>query len=260
LTAANGPGMLGRQDLHAHSTLSDGDLPPERVAELAAERGVEIGIADHVSARNAERFVGTLEAVERYLAIVGELPVFLAGEFCWCDALWKELPDEVLDRFDYRIGSNHGFVLPGGDIGSPWWKKLPDPWHLRPQEVIEAMVDNLCEMVRTMPIQIAAHSTLTPPALYALEPDVHAWWTDEREDRWVEALAQSGVAMEISNRYRLPHDRLLAKARQAGVRFTLGSDGHTEAQVGRLEWAAETARRVGITDAHLWIPERRRRA
>jgi histidinol phosphatase-like PHP family hydrolase len=252
--------MLGRQDLHAHSTLSDGDLEPARVAELAAERGVQIGIADHISGRNAERFVGTFEAVERYLSIVGGLDVFVAGEFCWCDALWKQLPAGVLDRFDYRIGSNHGFLLPGGDIGSPWWKELPDPWHQRPEEVIEAMVDNLCEMVRTMPIQIAAHSTLTPPALYAIEPDVHAWWTDEREDRWVSALAESGVAMEISNRYKLPHDRLLKKARQAGVRFTLGSDGHTEAQVGRLEWAAETARRVGITEADLWIPERRRRA
>jgi histidinol phosphatase-like PHP family hydrolase len=86
---------------------------------------------------------------------------------------------------------------------------------------------------------------------------VDAWWTGEREDRWVDALAESGVAMEISNRYRLPHDRLLRKAHQAGVRFTLGSDGHTEAQVARLDWAAETARRVGITDADLFVPERR---
>ncbi|HET6763569.1 MAG TPA: hypothetical protein VFH27_07845 [Longimicrobiaceae bacterium] len=251
--------LLGRQDLHAHSTLSDGDLTPRRVAEVAAERGVEIGIADHVSGRNADRFVGTAGQVERYLATIEALPVFVAGEFCWCDDLWKTLPAELMDRFDYRIGSNHGFELPDGSIGSPWWKTLPAPWAARPHDVIDAMVSNLCRMVGEMPIQIAAHSTLTPPALYALEPDVHAWWTAEREDRWVEALARSGVAMEISNRYRLPHDRLLVKAKQAGVRFTLGSDGHTEQQVGRLEWAAETARRVGITGADLWVPERRRR-
>ena len=251
-------GLLGRMDLHAHTNLSDGDLEPARVAVLAAERGVQIGIADHVSARNTERFVSTLELVERYLETIEPLPVFVAGEFCWCDGLWKTLPAEVMDRFDYRIGSNHGFILADGTFASPWWKELPDPWRERPEEVIEAMVRNLCEMVRTMPIQIAAHSTLTPAALYALEADVHAWWTDEREDRFVEALAESGVAMEISNRYKLPHDRLLKKALQAGVRFTLGSDGHTEAQVARLEWAAETARRVGITEADLWIPKRRR--
>jgi histidinol phosphatase-like PHP family hydrolase len=252
-------GMLGRQDLHCHSSLSDGDLAPERVARLAAERGVEIGIADHVSTRNPDRFVSTPEAVERYLDTLEGLPVFVAGEFCWCDGLWRDLPARVMDRFDYRIGSNHGFPLPGGELASPWWKELPAAWEGRADQVMEALAENVCRMVRTMPIQIAAHSTLTPPALFALEADVHAWWTPEREDRYVDALLQSGVAMEISNRYRLPHDRLLVKARQAGVRFTLGSDGHTEAQVGKLGWAVETARRVGVTDADLFVPERRRR-
>jgi histidinol phosphatase-like PHP family hydrolase len=65
------------------------------------------------------------------------------------------------------------------------------------------------------------------------------------------------VALEISNRYRLPHDRLLVKAREAGVRFSLGSDGHSERQVARLEWAAEAARRAGYTERELFVPERR---
>ena len=47
----------------------------------------------------------------------------------------------------------------------------------------------------------------------------------------MEAVVESGVAMEISNRYRLPHDRLLRKAQQAGARFSLGSDGHTARQI-----------------------------
>ena len=172
--------------------------------------------------------------------------------------MWKELPAEVMDRFDYRIGSNHGFWLPDGTTASPWWQQLPAPWDREPQRLMDLMVANLCDMVRTMPVQIAAHSTLTPPALLALD-DVDAWWTAEREDRYVEAVVESGVALEVSNRYRLPHDRLLRKAREAGARFSLGSDGHTEQQVGRLEWAVETARRVGITDADLFVPERAER-
>jgi histidinol phosphatase-like PHP family hydrolase len=250
--------LIGRQDLHAHTTMSDGDLPLERVVELARERGVTIGIADHISRRNMDRFVATEAQLRRYLDVLEDPPVFRAGEFCWCDDFAASLPREVLDRFDYRIGSNHGFNLPGGGMGSPWWQVLPEPWSARPQALMDAMVDELCRMVKAMPIQIAAHSTLTPPALYEMESDVHAWWTEAREDRWIEALRASGVALEISNRYRLPHDRLLVKAREAGVRFSLGSDGHTEAQVGRLEWAAETAHRVGYTDALLFVPERRR--
>ncbi len=250
-------GVLGRQDLHAHTTMSDGQLPLERVVEVARERGVEIGIADHVSTRNVERFVSDEAGVRRYLAALGPAPVYRSAEFCWCDDLWRTLPEELMGAFDYRIGSNHGFWLPDGSLGSPWWKRLPGAWSGREQALMEIMVHNLCDMVRTMPIHIAAHSTLTPPALLDLEGDPEAWWSDEREDRYVEALAGSGVALEISNRYRLPHDRLLRKAREAGVRFTLGSDGHTEAQMGRLEWAAETARRVGVSDEDLFVPVRR---
>ncbi|HEX8671368.1 MAG TPA: PHP domain-containing protein [Longimicrobium sp.] len=249
---------LGRQDLHCHTNMSDGDLPLERVVARARELGVEMGIADHVSSRNTQRFLSTEARVRAYLDVLEDAPVFRSGEFCWCDEMWKELPAEVMDRFDYRVGSNHGFYLPDGTMGSPWWQELPDPWKGRPQEVMDVMVDNLCDMVRTMPIHIAAHSTLTPPALFDLESDVDAWWTGEREDRYVDALAESGVALEISNRYRLPHDRLLGKALRAGVRFSLGSDGHTQRQVAQLGWAAETARRVGITDRELFAPERRR--
>jgi histidinol phosphatase-like PHP family hydrolase len=163
-----------------------------------------------------------------------------------------------MDRFDYRIGSNHGFWLPDGSTASPWWETLPEPWSREPQRLMEIMAANLCDMVRAMPIHIAAHSTFMPSAFTALEPDVHAWWTEEREDRYVDALRESGVALEISNRYRLPHDRLLRKAKEAGVRFSLGSDGHAEKQVAALGWAAETAHRIGITDDELFVPEPRR--
>jgi histidinol phosphatase-like PHP family hydrolase len=250
---------LGTQDLHVHTTMSDGTVALERVVELARERGVTVGIADHVSTRTPAKMVATRAALLRYLDALEHAPVFVAGEFCWCDSLSASLPPEIMDRFDYRIGSNHGFALPDGQMGSPWWETLPAPWTDRPGEVMEAMVHNLCEMVRTMGIQIAAHSTLTPPALLTLEPDVEAWWTGPREDRYVEALAESGVALEISNRYRLPHHRLLRKGKEAGIRFSLGSDGHHEHQVARLDWAVEAARRAGITDADLFVPERRRR-
>lgn len=237
--------------------MSDGTLPPARVAELAAERGVQIGIADHISTRNVNQFVATEQDLRRYLDVLDGLPVFRAGEFCWCDTFWSTVPDELMDRFDYRIGSNHGFYLPDGTLASPWWRRLPEPWNRNPAQVMDAMVRNLCDLVRTMPIHILAHPTLTPQALFDLEDDVHAWWTPEREDLLIDALVGSGIAMEISNRYRLPHDRLLRKAREAGARFSLGSDGHHEDQVARLEWAVDAARRAGIGDRDLFVPVRR---
>lgn len=255
--AAPSGGGLGTQDLHAHTTFSDGKLPLERVVELAAEGGVSIGIADHVSKRNPAQFVATEAALVRYLDALDAAPVFRAAEFCWCDSFWAEIPEELMRRFDYRIGSNHGFLLPDGVLASPWWEQLPVPWSGKPERLMDLLVETLCQMVHMMPIEVAAHSTLLPPALLALEADVHAWWTEEREERYVAALVESGVALEISNRYRLPHSRLLGRAKTAGVRFSLGSDGHDAAQVARLDWAVEAARAAGITEQDLFVAERR---
>jgi histidinol phosphatase-like PHP family hydrolase len=251
-------GTMGRLDLHVHTTMSDGELTLGEVAELAAERGVTVGIADHVSTRNVERFVSSLRQFEAYVEALEGAPVLRSAEFCWCDGLYPEIPEALMRRLDYRIGSNHGFALPDGTWGSPWWETLPAPWEGRAQEVMEVMVSNLCDLARAMPIEIVAHPTFMPAAFSALEEDVLAWWTEEREDRFVEAVVEGGVALEISNRYRLPHDRLLTKARQAGARFTLGSDGHRGDQIARLDWAVETAHRVGIGEADLFIPERAR--
>jgi histidinol phosphatase-like PHP family hydrolase len=258
--ATNTGAALGSQDLHVHTTMSDGEVPLEEVVRLAAERGVRVGIADHVSTRNPERFVATEAQLQRYLELIEAQPVFVSAEFCWCDPLSTALPPEIMDRFDYRIGSNHGFSLPDGSWATPWWGELPAPWNAQPHALMDHMVANLCDLVATMPIEIVAHSTFMPAALMELEDDVHAWWSDEREDRFVEAVVASGVALEISNRYRLPHDRLLNKAREAGARFSLGSDGHRASQVARLDWAVETARRVGIGEGNMFVPGERKRS
>jgi len=247
---------LGRQDLHVHTTMSDGDLTLDEVVAVAAELGVAVGVADHVSGRNRRLFISTIERLESYLAALEAAPVFRSAELCWCDPFAARLPRRLLDRFDYIIGSNHGFALPDGTFASPWWNVLPPAWEGRADELMEVMVHNLCDMVRSMPIDVAAHSTMIPRALSDLEPDVLAWWTEDREDRFIESAVASGVAVEISNRYRVPHQRFLRKALQAGARFTLGSDGHHLEQVARLDWAEAAAREAGIGELHLFVARR----
>jgi histidinol phosphatase-like PHP family hydrolase len=239
--------------------MSDGDLNVAEVVGLALELGVEIGISDHVSTRNRELFVSTSERLEKYCSVLEAAPVFRSAELCWCDPFSAGLTPEVLERFDYVIGSNHGFPLPDGTFATPWWQTLPAAWQGRPQEVMEVMVDNLCNLVASMPITIIGHPTFMPAALLAIEPDVHAWWTDEREDRFIAAAVRHGVALEISNRYRLPHPRFLIKARQAGAHFTLGSDGHHFEQIGQLDWAVEAALAAGIGGKDLFVAQRKGR-
>ena len=78
-------------------------------------------------------------------------------------------------------------------------------------------------------------------------------WTDALEERLVDALFEAGIAFEISARYRA-HERLVRRAHDRGVRLSLGSDGHTRAQVGDLAFPLEMARLVGARESALFDP------
>ena len=124
---------------------------------------------------------------------------------------------------------------------------------MTPDEYMEAHVANLERFAREMPVDILAHPTLLPLALrhYPLEE----LWTEEREERAVRALAGSGIAFEISNRYR-PHDRFVRRAWNGGVRISLGSDGHTREQVADVAFPHSLARAIGVPDHELYDPVR----
>ena len=96
-------------------------------------------------------------------------------------------------------------------------------------------IDELERMAAEMPVDILAHPTLLPLPIRNLPVD--ELWTDPLEERLVEALFRGEIAFEVSNRYR-PHERLVQRAHDRGVRLSLGSDGHTRAQVGDLDLSA----------------------
>ena len=102
-----------------------------------------------------------------------------------------------------------------------------------------------------MPVDILSHPTLLPLPIRELPVD--ELWTDALEERLVNALFRAEIAFEISNRYR-PHERLVKRAHDRGVRLSLGSDGHTRAQVGDLAFPLEMAMRVGAETHTLFDP------
>jgi len=235
-------------DCHAHTTFSDGVLSVEQLIAHVTALGVRPSVADHCSG-DVRGALHTIEAVRNYLDELEKHDVFRGGEFCWHDSLWRDLPDDLAARFTHRIGSLHAIFLPNGLVmhafASPW------PSGLDPQRYMDAHVDNLEQFAAGMPVDILAHPTLLPMALRKMP--LEELWTEPREERAVAALARAGIAFEISNRYR-PHDRFVRRAVDAGVRISLGSDGHTAEQVGRIAWPRELAARLGVADDQLFDP------
>jgi histidinol phosphatase-like PHP family hydrolase len=235
-------------DCHAHTTFSDGQLTPEALVERVRARGVRPSIADHASGDVASS-LKTVDAVREYLDALAALDVARAAEFCWHDALWRELPAPVMQQFSHRLGSLHAIELGDGSWVHMFQRHIPDG--LTPDQYMDAHVATLEQFAREMPVEILAHPTLLPLSYRTLPAE--ELWTEAREERAVAALKAAGIAFEVSNRYR-PHARFVARARAAGVRLSLGSDGHTAEQVGDLTHPLAMARAAGARDEDLYDP------
>jgi histidinol phosphatase-like PHP family hydrolase len=256
------------RDCHAHTTFSDGALIPAALAALVAGRGARPTVADHCS-RDVALAVKSVPALEGYVAALERLradvpDLAVSGEFCWHDDLWLEAPPALWRRLTHAVGSLHAVVLPRqlAAPGAPgtFTARGAAAVHMFQREwprgldadaYMDAHVATLERFAREMPVDILAHPTLLPLPLRARP--LEELWTEPREERAVRALADAGIAFEVSNRYR-PHERFVRRAVDAGVRLSLGSDGHTPDQVGDVAWPLAVARACGARDADLYDP------
>jgi histidinol phosphatase-like PHP family hydrolase len=237
-------------DCHAHSRHSDGALTVAEVVARAAALGTRPSVTDHIS-RDAPTDVNSPAAVERYLDDLEQHAVLRGGEFCWHDALWRELPPSTVRRFTHRVGSLHSIRLSNGRFFRAFSHELPAS--LTAKLYMKAHLASLEALAKEMPVDILAHPTLVPPPLRLMYP--HDLWTERMEARAVKALKRTGIAFEISARYP-PHERLVRRAVDAGVRIALGSDGHAAEQVANVGAPLALARRLGVADDALYDPVR----
>ncbi len=207
-------------------------------------------MSDHIS-HDAPTSLMSLAAISAYLDDLERHDVLRGGEFCWHDPIWRELPDSLVRRFTHRLGSLHSIRLSNGSYFRAFSAVLPD--ELTPRDYMDAHVTSLEELAREMPVDVLAHPTLVPPPLRLIPPE--ELWSVEHEERAVHALLAGGQAFEISARYP-PHERLVRRAADAGVRMSLGSDGHTLEQVGNIVKPLTLARAAGVNDEDLYDPTR----
>jgi histidinol phosphatase-like PHP family hydrolase len=235
-------------DCHAHTTMSDGALDVATLVEQASSRGVRPSVSDHIS-RDVAGSIKSVDGVRTYLDTLDEFPVLRGGEFCWHDALWREIPADLIPRFNHWVGSIHAIHLADGTVVHAFARSVPA--NLTPESYMEAHIVEAERFAEEMPVDILAHPTLIPIPFRALPFD--AMWTGENEDRLTRALARASIAFEVSGRYK-PHERIVRRALENGVRLSLGSDGHTADQVANIEFSLKLTRSLGVRDEDLYDP------
>jgi hypothetical protein len=157
---------------------------------------------------------------------------------------------ESRERFDYVFTDGMTWTNKNGRRMRLWMPQETEVGD--PQDFMEQLVDHIVQIVTTEPVDIHVNPTFLPAEI---ADQYDALWTDDRIDRVVNALAESGVALEINNRYRIPSAKILKKAKEAGVKFTFGTNNGGADDLGRMDYAIEMIGECGLTPNDIWFPE-----
>ena len=163
---------------------------------------------------------------------------------------WPKLfSKEAIAKFDYVFTDAMTIVDHRGRRARLWIKDevdIPDK-----QAFMELLVRTIVDILDDEPIDIYVNPTYLPDVLAAEYDEL---WTPARVGKVIDAAARNGVAIEISNRLRLPKPAFIKQAKQAGIKFTFGTN-NVDRNLGRCEYGLEMIEKCGLTPQDFWMPK-----
>lgn len=241
---AGHPRPTGAQvDYHVHPK---GGLSVEDALRRSRESGIYYGLAINGGLGQPAPDDAGAEAFLKELAGKPVYTAFQAEGREWVGLF----SNATLAKFDYIFTDGMTWSDDAGRRMRLWMPNevgaIADP-----QRFMDMLVDRTVGIVTREPIDIYVNSTYIPDQLTA---QYDALWTPARMKRVVDALASSGVAMEINNRRRIPSAAFIRMAREAGVKFACGTNNAGADDLGRNEYCAEMIKACDLRPEHFWTP------
>ena len=108
--------------------------------------------------------------------------------------------------------------------------------------------------MNTEPINIYVNATYVPDQM---ADRYDSFWTDARMDTVIQAAKNNNIAIEISNRYKIPSARFIKKAKEAGVKFTIGTN-NIDANFSGAQYALDMIKECGLKQSDFYQPVNKR--
>jgi hypothetical protein len=230
-------------DYHTHLK---GGLTLEQALANSRRLGITYGIA----VNGGLKFPITNDAgVLEFLASMKGQPCFvgLQGEGREWVTLFSR---EAIAKFDYIFTDCMTFTDDNGLRRRLW---IPEERGdlSNPEQFMDMLVSRIVGILNHEPIDIHANPTFLPEPL---APDYDRLWTPERMQRVIAAAKANDVAIEINNRYRIPSAAFIQRAKDAGVKFSFGTN-NGDPNLGRIEYALAMVKKCGLTWQDIFIPK-----
>jgi hypothetical protein len=199
-------------DFHVHLK---GGLTIAQACENSLKLGINYGIAPNCGLKFP---VTDDKSLSAYMDTVKSMPIFRGMQAEGRE--WVTLfSPEAVAKFDYVFTDGMTWTDHKGRRMRLW--KPEEAFVDNEQEFMDELVSKIESVVSQEPIDIHVNPTFLPAVIAAKYDEL---WTDARIDRFVNILAKNGVALEINSRYKLPTEKILRKAKEAGVKFTFGTN------------------------------------
>jgi hypothetical protein len=226
-------------DYHAHLK---GGLTIEQVLEHSAKTGIKYGVAVNCGLGFP---VQNDTALSVYYRSMKKYPVFLGMQAEGRE--WVNLfsPDSVA-LFDYVFTDAMTFTDAEGRRNRLWIKN--ETFVTDPQVFMDFLVNQIETILSTEKIDIYVNPTFLPDTL---QSQYNVLWSPERMKRVVAALKNNKIAMEINSRLKLPSPEFIKMAREAGVKFTMGTN-NTNADLGYLEYGLYMINECKLKPEDFW--------
>ena len=221
-------------DYHVHLK---GGLTVEDVVKNSQRLGINYGIAPNCGLHFPVTNDSSLYA---YINEVKEVPVFKGMQAEGREWITLFSP-EAIAMFDYVFTDVMTFTDYKGRRNRIW---MPDEvWVDDKQQFMDQMVEKIEAVFSQEPVDIYVNPTVLPESI---KDEYETLWTEERIKRVVKVLADNNIALEINARYKVPDARMIKMAKEAGVKFTFGTN-NTGDDLGRLEYCLKMLEECKLT-------------
>ncbi len=231
-------------DLHVHLK---GDLTIEEAIKKSEADKVRFGIAANcgIGFPIQEDY-----QVDSFLTAMKDYPQFYLGMQAegreWVDTF----SEETMEKFDYVFTDALTFTDKKGRRNRIWLKD--ETWVDDEEQFMDDLVETIVTILSNEPIDIYVNPTFLPEQMAG---SYDKFWTEERMGKVINAAKENEIAIEINNRFKIPSAKFIAKAKQAGVKFTIGTN-NIDKSFPRPEYALEMISTCGLNEDDFWLPQK----
>jgi len=226
-------------DYHAHLK---GGLTMEQLLEHSAKTGIKYGVAVNGGIGFP---VQNDSALSDYYRSMQNYPVYHALQAEGRE--WVNLfSRDSIVLFDYVFTDAMTFTDVKGRRNRLWIKE--EAFVDDPQQFMDYLVNQIETIFSNENVDIYVNPSYLPDTL---NPRYNELWTTDRINRVVTVLKNNGIALEINSRFKIPSPAFIKAAKEAGVKFTLGTN-NTGPELGYLEYGLSMINECNLTPEDFW--------